>query len=242
MANTRLNEFNQEIGYAIDDWEGRDAPQKVLLTGEFCEVQPINAEKHALQLFESFKVSGNKIWTYVPIGPYESLENYKEFLDQCAQRNDEIHFAIVDKTTGHAVGTIALISVNPLNGSAEAGYVIYSSKLKRTPIATEAQYLLMKYVFDDLKYRRYEWRCDSLNRPSRTAAERLGFKFEGTFRQVVVIKGRNRDTTWLSIIDKEWTLCKQAFERWLSPDNFQDGVQKRSLSDIRKLCQKESAC
>ncbi|QLQ80653.1 hypothetical protein HG537_0D06540 [Torulaspora globosa] len=241
MANTRLNEFDQEIGYAIDDWEGRDAPGKVVLTGEFCQVEPINAEKHGLQLFESFKVIGDKIWTYVPIGPYESLESYKEFLEECARRDDEIHFAIVDKTTGDAVGTIAFISVNPQNGSAEAGYVIYSSRLRQTPMATEAQYLLMKYIFDDLKYRRYEWRCDSLNKPSRAAAERLGFKFEGTFRQVVVMKGRNRDTTWLSITDKEWPLCKKALEIWLSTNNFQDGVQKRSLSDIRKLCEKESA-
>lgn len=242
MANTRFNEFNQEIGYAIDGWEGRDAPQKVTLTGKFCEVQPIDAEKHALQLFENFKVSGDQIWTYVPIGPFKNVESYKEFLEQCDQKSDETHFAIVDKITGHAVGQIALISVDPLNGSAEAGYVIYSSRLKQTPIATEAQYLLMKYVFEDLKYRRYQWRCDSLNKPSRAAAERLGFKFEGTFRKAVVIKGRNRDTTWLSIIEEEWPLCKQAFEAWLSPDNFQDGVQKRSLSDIRKQCEKESAC
>lgn len=234
MANSQINEYHQEIGFAIDNWKGRDAPQRVTLTGEFCELQPLSIKKHAVQLFESFRASGDIIWTYLPIGPYADLESYTEFVSSCSQNEQDVHFAVVDKASKRAVGTLALIRADPQNGSVEVGYVIYSSQLKKTPVATEAQYLLMKYVFGDLKYRRYEWKCDSLNLPSKQAALRLGFKFEGTFRQVAVYKGRNRDTSWLSVIDKEWDLCRSAFEEWLGPENLKEGVQAKGLSDIRQ--------
>lgn len=240
MTSTRLNKFDQEVGYSIDGWQGRNFPQKTLLAGKYCELQPISVENHASQLYESFRASGDSIWTYVPIGPFKNLDDFKGHIKHISQREDEVHFAVVDKKTGKPVGTIALIRIDAANGSVEVGYVIYSAQLKKTPVATEAQYLLMRYVFDELKYRRYEWKCDSLNGPSKAAAQRLGFKFEGTFRQVVVYKGRNRDTTWLSVIDTEWDHCKQAFEKWLGPDNLQDGVQAKSLSDIRQLCHKDS--
>lgn len=240
MAGTRINEFNQEIGFAIENWSTRELPQRVTFTGKYCELQPLNIEKHASQLYESYESSGNSIWTYVPCGPFASLQDFKDFINKCNSDDKSVFFAVIDKSSGRAVGMISLISVNEQNGSIEVGYVIYSGHLKKTPIATEAQYLLMKYAFDELKYRRYEWRCDSLNKPSSNAAKRLGFTVEGTFRQAMVYKGRSRDTTYLSIIDSEWKTCQEAFEKWLSPDNLVNGVQKRSLNDIRDQCREKS--
>lgn len=142
---------------------------------------------------------------------------------------------MVDRTTGKAVGTLALMRIDPTHGVIEVGNVMLSPLLQQTPASTEAQFLLMAYVFDTLGYRRYEWKCDSLNAPSRRTAARLGFQFEGIFRQAVVYKGRNRDTAWFSVIDTEWPLLRQAFEAWLSDDN-QDaqGRQRRSLTQVRE--------
>lgn len=234
MTGTRFNEYNQEIGFAVENWNGRELPQRVTLTGEYCQLQPLDSEKHGFQLFEGFQASGDSLWTYVPCGPFDSAEHYKEFVDARNSEEKSVFFAIVDRTSGRAVGTVALISVDEQNGSAEVGYVIYSDALKRTPIATEAQYLLMKYVFEDLKYRRLEWKLDSLNKPSSRAAMRLGYKLEGTFRQRMVYKGRTRDSTYLSIIDSEWKNCQEVLEKWLSSENLVNGVQKLSLNDIRE--------
>ena len=140
---------------------------------------------------------------------------------------------MVDRTTGKAVGTLALMRMDPGNGVIEVGHVTFSPKLQRTALSTEAQYLLMRRVFDELGYRRYEWKCDSLNAPSRATAQRLGFQFEGIFRQAVVYKGRTRDTAWFSIIDSEWPARRAAFERWLAPENFdENGVQRRRLGEM----------
>lgn len=141
---------------------------------------------------------------------------------------------MIDRATNRAVGTLALMRIDPANGVIEVGSVTFSPLLKRTPASTEAQYLLMKYAFDTLGYRRYEWKCDDLNAPSRKAAVRLGFRYEGTFRQAIVYKGRNRDTAWYSIVDGEWPAVAAAFEAWLSPDNFDtQGSQRQSLTAIR---------
>lgn len=239
MAGTRINEFNQEIGFPIENWHSRELPQRITLTGEYCELQPLDSERHATQLFEALKRSGNEIWTYVPCGPFAELEDFKQFVINCNSSDKSVFFAIVDKKSGRAVGTVALINVDEKNGSIEAGYVVYSVELKKTPVATEAQYLLMKYVFEDLKYRRYEWKCDSLNKPSESAALRLGFTFEGTFRQVVVYKGRSRDSTYLSVIDSEWKATQEVFEKWLSADNLVNGVQRCSLNQIRDQCRQK---
>jgi RimJ/RimL family protein N-acetyltransferase len=150
------------------------------------------------------------------------------------QEDDPMHFAVVDLNTGKAVGTLALMRQDPTNGVVEVGYVAFSPRLKQTPLASEAQFLLLSYVFEGLRYRRYEWKCDSLNAPSRKAARRLGFTFEGIFRQAVVYKGRSRDTAWYSIIDSERPEIGKALRAWLHPGNFDaDGWQRRPLSDMR---------
>ena len=145
------------------------------------------------------------------------------------------YFAIIDHNCQKALGYLSLMNIDSINGKIEVGNVHYSNQLKKTKVATEVQYLLAKYVFEQLGYRRYEWKCDSLNEPSRKAALRLGFMYEGMFRQAVIYKGRNRDTTWYSMIDKEWPVLNERFEQWLSPNNFdEDGQQRIRLQDINR--------
>lgn len=228
---TEVNSYNQVLGERIQDWQPRQAPEAVTLEGKSCVLEPLSGDKHAKQLFDAYKNTPT-IWTYIPIGPFEDVSTYRNVVDLLVASRDT-HFAIIDKTTGRAVGQICLLRADPQNGVVEVGYVIFSQELKRTTMAAEAQYLLMKYVFDSLKYRRYEWKCDSLNAPSRNAAQRLGFQFEGTFRQAQVNRNRNRDTQWFSILDKEWPTCRQVFEAWLSDDNFNNGRQKAGMNEIR---------
>ncbi|CAI4048914.1 hypothetical protein SUVZ_05G2720 [Saccharomyces uvarum] len=229
-----LNVFGQEVGADVEGWTTRAFPEKVVLKGNYCRLEPLDRDKHGPELFDAYGKAGQKLWTYLPVGPFNILEEYLEFINQLNETGDTVPFAIIDKETKRAVGTLCLIRIDQASGSLEAGYVAFSPELQKTIIATEAQFLLMKYVFDDLKYRRYEWKCDSLNGPSRRAAMRLGFKYEGTFRQVVVYKGRTRDTEWFSIIDKEWIYIRKTFEQWLDERNFENGIQKRGLATIRE--------
>ena len=174
-------------------------------------------------------------WTYLSIAPSKNKEALYALLTKQEASVDPYFLAIIDKQTQKAVGTLALMRIDPKNRVIEVGWVNYSPALQRTRMATEAQYLLAKYVFETLQYRRYEWKCDSLNAPSRRAAERLGFVYEGTFRQAVVYKGRSRDTAWFAMLDKEWEGNKRAFEQWLSPENFDSqGRQRQSLHTIRQ--------
>ncbi|CAI4035795.1 hypothetical protein SMKI_09G0020 [Saccharomyces mikatae IFO 1815] len=232
MAN--INEFGQEVGADVDGWTTRVFPQEVVLKGNHCRLEPLDKEKHGLQLFSAYAKAGQRLWTYLPVGPFNNVDEYLQFIDELNETEDTVPYAIIHERTGCAVGTLCLIRIDEANGSLEVGYVVFSPELQKTVIATEAQFLLMKYVFDVLQYRRYEWKCDSLNGPSRRAAMRLGFKHEGTFRQVVVYKGRTRDTQWFSIIDKEWMNIRKAFEQWLDGENFEDGRQKRGLATIRE--------
>ena len=173
------------------------------------------------------------MWTYLFQNPAQSQEEWSKLLEQMLAAQDRFHYAIVDKESGKALGTFALMRIDRNNRVIEVGSVTYSPKLKRTRLATEAQYLLARYVFEELEYRRYEWKCDALNQPSRRAAERLGFTYEGRFRQALVYKGRNRDTDWLSMIDRDWPAVKSRLEKWLSPDNFDEkGQQIKALSDF----------
>ena len=173
------------------------------------------------------------MWTYLFQNPAQSQVEWSQLLDQMLAAQDRFHYAIVDKESGKTLGTFALMRIDRNNRVIEVGAVTYSPELKRTRLATEAQYLLARYVFEGLEYRRYEWKCDALNQPSRRAAERLGFTYEGRFRQAVVYKGRNRDTDWLSMIDRDWPAAKSRLEKWLSPDNFDEkGQQIKALSDF----------
>jgi RimJ/RimL family protein N-acetyltransferase len=172
----------------------------------------------------------------MPVGPFDNAEDYRRYAEGAASSIDPQHYAVIDRKTSKAAGTLALMRIDPKQGVIEVGSIMFSPLLQQTPTSTEAQFLLMTYVFDELGYRRYEWKCDSLNAPSRKTAERLGFKFEGIFRQAIVYKGRNRDTAWYSIIDEEWPQLKRAFQTWLSAQNFDEqGQQRKSLTDVRRL-------
>lgn len=229
-----INDCNQEVGSLVKDWQPRPWPEKATINGKYCRLEPLNSNKHAAQLFEAYKKLGNDaIWTYIPVGPFDNFETYRDFINGRANSTDAIHYAIVSNTTHRAVGTFCLMRIDKENGVTEVGFVIFSPDLQKTTMATEAHYLLMKHVFEVLKFRRFEWKCSSLNEPSRRAATRLGFQYEGTFRQAAVMKGRNRDTNWFSVIDKEWKSCRKAFELWLSEENFQNGKQIKGLAEIR---------
>ena len=173
-------------------------------------------------------------WDYMPDGPFPELDGFRAHVARKAASDDPLFFAIVEHRTRKVVGHATLMRIDTANRVIETGNIMFSPIMQRTAGATESMYLLARYVFDDLGYRRYEWKCNALNAPSRRAAERLGFTFEGVFRQHMIVKGRNRDTAWYSMLDSEWPGSKAAFEAWLSPDNFtKDGTQRRSLAAIR---------
>lgn len=231
----RLNSYGQCIGDAMPDWTPRPHPQGITLTGRYCTLQPFNAREHAEALYRAYaKAPDGRDWTWMPVEPFADQQAYLDYAAHLEASRDPLHYTITDNQTGQPVGTLALMRIDANNGVVEVGHVAFSPLLKRTRIATEAQFLLMGYAFDTLGYRRYEWKCDSLNTPSRRAAERLGFHFEGTFRQAVVYKGRTRDTHWLSMLDNEWPDNKQALTRWLAEANFDSaGQQLHTLTQIR---------
>jgi RimJ/RimL family protein N-acetyltransferase len=205
------------------------------MAGRLCTVEPLDPERHAAQLFTAYAEDHEgRMWTYLPRGPYASLDAYRSWAEAACRGDDPLVHAIIDKSSGEAVGTAALMRIEPEVGVIEVGSITYSPRLQRRPAGTEAMYLMMRRVFDELGYRRYEWKCNSLNAPSRAAALRLGFHYEGLFRQAQVTRGRNRDTLWFSVIDSEWPALRAAFERWLDPANFDAaGQQRRSLASFR---------
>ena len=231
----RTNEFGQTIGCDLPDWVPRELPAPVTLEGRFCRLEPINAGRHAADLHAAFSSAPDaRLWTYMTVGPFADAQAYHGYLESAETSADPRHYAVIDLASGKAVGTMALMRIDPKNGVIEVGSVTFSPLLQQTPISTEAQYLLMAYVFDQLGYRRYEWKCDHFNEPSRKTARRLGFSFEGIFRQAVVYKGRSRDTAWFAIIDSDWPKTAAAFQAWLSPGNFDaSGRQKHSLAELR---------
>ncbi|MDR5805671.1 GNAT family protein [Caballeronia sp. LZ001] len=228
----RTNEYQQAIGDAVTDWKTRERPARIVIEGTHCKIVPLDVDAHAQDLFHAYSEPSD--WTYLFTGPFKEFAAFRTYLTQAAASADPMHYAVIDKSSGKAVGTFALMRIEPVHGVIEVGSVTFSPLLKQTRISTEAQYLLMRYVFEALQYRRYEWKCDSLNAPSRKTALRLGFEFEGIFRQAIVYKGRNRDTAWYSIIDKDWPTVRAAYERWLADDNFDaDGKQRASLAGLR---------
>ena len=174
------------------------------------------------------------VWDYLPYGPFDSLDAFRAFLTETCLGRDPLFYAIIDLASGRAVGMASYLRIDPPNGVIEVGHINYSPALQHSPAATEVMYLMMRQVFDGWGYRRYEWKCNDLNARSKNAARRLGFTFEGVFRQAVVSKGRNRDTAWFSILDSEWQQAKLAFESWLEAANFDDdGCQRKSLAALR---------
>lgn len=230
----KINELGQPIGDALPNFKPGDLHKMERLEGRYVIVECLSKDKHGADLYEVYGPdSPANMWTYLFQNPVQSQEEWSALLDQMLAAQDRFYYAIVDKESGKALGTFALMRINRGSRVIEVGSVTYSPQLKRTRLATEAQYLLARYVFEELEYRRYEWKCDALNQPSRYAAERLGFIYEGTFRQAVVYKGRNRDTDWLAMIDRDWPAVKTRLEKWLSPDNFdENGQQIKALSDF----------
>lgn len=232
----QYNEFSQPIGDNVSDFSAGQMPDVRLLQGRFCRLERLN-ETHAEDLWRVYNAATPlKNWTYLPAsyGPFQEKKAFLEFLHATMAKTDPYCMVIIDNATGQALGTFSLMRIDAKNRVIEVGAVIYSEQLKQSKIATEAQFLLAQYVFEDLQYRRYEWKCDALNQPSRHAAERLGFSYEGCFRQALVYRGRNRDTAWFSMLDSEWPQRKQRFLNWLDDANFTaDGKQITALSQMR---------
>ncbi|HTZ68694.1 MAG TPA: GNAT family protein [Roseiarcus sp.] len=224
----------QPIGPLVDAHPAK-RPDRVMLDGRWVTLAPLNPEKHAEALYEGSNgdAAREAVWAYLFDGPYRSLEEFRAAIEAKARSADPLFFAVIDKALGRAVGYQTLMRVDAANRVIEVGNVMYTPAMQRTAGATEAQYLFARYVFDTLGYRRYEWKCNALNAPSRSAAKRFGFSFEGVFRQHMIVKGRNRDTAWFAMLDSEWPTRKSAYERWLEPDNFdKEGRQKLRLSEL----------
>jgi RimJ/RimL family protein N-acetyltransferase len=222
------------VGFPIPDWSPRLLPPVTPIEGIRCRVEPLDPDRHAADLFDANRLdTEDENWTYLPYGPFSRPSAYRAWLESTVGQPDPQFHAIVDLETQRAVGVAAYQRIDPEWGVIEVGHLNFSPLLQRTPSATEAMWLMMRRAFDELGYRRYEWKCDALNAPSRRAAERLGFTFEGVFRQAAIYKGRNRDTAWYSIIDREWPMIDRALRHWLEPSNFEDGRQLRRLADLR---------
>lgn len=229
----RTNSFGQPIGEPVIEWQPPMLPPKAEMPGHYCRLAPLDPERDTRPLWDAYALEAEpRNWTYLFHGPYGSLDEFAAWVDSAASTADPLFFAVIDHATARAVGVAAYLRVAPAAGSIEVGHINFSPLLQRTPAATEAMYLMMRHAFE-LGYRRYEWKCDALNAPSRAAAERLGLTFEGIFRQALVYKGRNRDSAWYATIDKEWPRLKTAFEQWLAPDNFDThGTQRQRLSEL----------
>jgi RimJ/RimL family protein N-acetyltransferase len=213
-------------------WKPVSAPAPTTLRGGYVTLEPLHAERHAAALWEAVR-GQDELWTWLADGPFSTESELREAIAQKQAATTAVFLAVVPAATGKAAGYASYMRIEPAQGVLEVGNILLSQGLQRTTAATEAMYLMAAHAFDDLGYRRYEWKCNALNEPSRRAALRLGFTFEGTFRQHMVIKDLNRDTAWFSILDHEWPARKRSFEAWLDPSNFDDeDNQLQSLTEI----------
>ena len=224
--------IERPVGVVVDPLPVGNVPDLRPIHGRWMRLVPVSTVKHASDLYASFdgKDPEGHVWTYMGYGSFASAEEFTEWLKQREAARDPWFYAFVRRDTGKAVGMGAFMRNDAANGVIEIGHIWMSPELQQTREATEAIYLMMRYCFDDLGVRRLEWKCDHLNAPSRKAADRFGFTFEGIFRQHLIIKGRNRDTAWFSMLDTEWPKARSAFEAWLKDDNFDEkGIQKAKL-------------
>ena len=213
------NEFAQPIGEPVEVHRP-DAPPRTVMTGTFCELHPLDASAHGAQLFDSFcDVDDDGDWTYLPYGPFLSLDHFMPWLETVQDQPDPIFFIVIDRASGGCTGLASYLRIDAYAASVEVGHIHFSRRIQGTPTTTETMYLMMRTAFD-AGYRRYEWKCDDLNAPSWSAALRLGFSYEGTFKQATHYKGRNRDTAWFGIVDRDWPPLRTEFERWLETTNF----------------------
>jgi RimJ/RimL family protein N-acetyltransferase len=232
MAND-VNEFGQPVGVLVHPWTAPPFPHPETIEGRRSRLEPLDPASHAESLFAANALDTKGLmWTYLGCGPFPGLEEYRSWLSAQSRHNDPSFYAIVYRQTNKAVGIGSYLRIDPEHGVIEVGHLAFSPLLQGTACATEAMYLMMTRVFE-LGYRRYEWKCNALNAASRRAATRLGFAFEGVFRQAAVSKGRNRDTAWYSILDQEWPHLREAFQRWLDDSNFDHtGQQRVALSTL----------
>jgi RimJ/RimL family protein N-acetyltransferase len=208
-------------------------PARRALAGQRVRLEPVAPERHADDLHAA-AAGDPRLWDYLPYGPFPDAGELRAHLARQASSSDPLFFAVVDSATGRAVGVVSYLRIEPAHACIEIGHIWFGAPLQRTPGATETIYLLARHAFDDLGNRRLEWKCDAANARSRRAAERFGFTFEGVFRQHMIVKGRNRDTAWFSILDSEWPAVRAGFEAWLAPENFDAECRQRSpLKNVR---------
>ncbi len=221
---------DRPLGPLLPNWTPPPRPARADLPGRYARLEPLTPD-HAPDFFAAAE-GHDWIWDYMPDGPFAKEADYLAWSERAQRSPDPHFFAIRDLETGKATGVASYLRITPEAGSIEVGNICLTPALQRTRAATEAMALMMGWAFD-AGYRRYEWKCNALNLPSRAAAQRLGFSFEGVFRQAIVVKNRNRDTSWFSVIDSEWPALKQAFDTWLAPENFDEAGQQRvSLSAL----------
>jgi len=230
---TRTNEHGQPIGPPMPAWTPRPWPPRTPMEGRTCRLLPSDAARDLDDLWDAFSAaSDGRDWTYLPYGPFAQEAELRAWAERMFAAEDPQFWTIVERTTGRAVGVASHMRIDPANGAIEVGHIHFAPAMQRGPVGTEAMHLMMRRAFDDLGYRRCEWKCDALNGRSRAAARRFGFSFEGLFRQAAVYKGRSRDTAWFSILDAEWPAIRAGFEAWLDPGNFApDGTQRTRLND-----------
>jgi RimJ/RimL family protein N-acetyltransferase len=238
----RLNSLGQPVGPNLSDYAARSRPQARSLPGQWCSLTPLSVEEHSADLFAAFREDAEgRDWTYLSHGPFRVEDEFKQWLASVSEKSDPLFFSVIDAANRRATGILSLMRIDASSGSIEIGNVHFSRSIQKTRVSTEAVALLSRHVFEDLAYRRLEWKCDSLNEPSRRAALRFGFKFEGLFRQHVVYKHRSRDTAWYSMLDWEWPERRDALLRWLEPSNFDErGNQRLSLAECREKLPDES--
>lgn len=227
------------IGFPVPNWTVPPVPVGKVLQGKYARLEPLSAQKHAALLFGAYD-GHDTLWDYMPYGPFTSEAQYYDWVHDTVADKNHLYYAIQNLETGQYGGVASYLRIAPAAGSIEVGNINYSPSLQRTRAATEAMALMMGWAFE-VGYRRYEWKCNALNAPSRVAAQRLGFSYEGLFRQALVVKGRNRDTAWFATIDNEWPALSAAFKTWLSPANFDtNGQQLQRLSDLTSLARANS--
>lgn len=222
---------DKTVGAPVPGWTPPPVPRGDILEGRHARLEPLNADAHGAALFRA--VDGHDgLWTYMPYGPFETEQAYRDWVGEVTADPALSFYAVLNRDTGVWGGVASYLRIAPQAGSIEVGHINFAPGLARTAAATEAIVLMMGWAFE-AGYRRFEWKCDTLNRPSRRAAQRLGLSYEGIFRQAVVVKGRNRDTAWFAAIDKEWPALRDAYDAWLAPSNFDDeGRQKRALGEF----------
>ncbi|MGB0497474.1 MAG: GNAT family N-acetyltransferase [Rubricella sp.] len=224
--------MTRQLGAAVKGWTPPHWPGREPMTGRWCRIEPLSAARNAAPLHAAFAEDDGTMWDYMPVGPFADEGAFRGFLENAERSEDPLFHTILDER-GDPAGFATYLRIEPSHGVIEIGFITLSPRLRRSRAATEAMYLMMKRAFD-LDYRRYEWKCNALNEPSRRAASRLGFTHEGRFRQHMIVKGRNRDTDWFSVLDAEWPRLRAGFEAWLDPANFDAaGNQKRRLEECR---------